>query len=64
MGKGFMSVTCMPFGPVATVQTEEGPARVVQTPTLIAILFADMTYRRIFLDGRPLPQRPDPAAGW
>jgi hypothetical protein len=60
MGKGFMSVTCMPFGPVATLQTEEGPARIVQTPTLIAILFADMTYRRIFLDGRPLPQRPDP----
>jgi hypothetical protein len=60
MGKGFMSVTCMPFGPVATVQTEEGPARIVQTPALIAILFADMTYRRIFLDGRPLPQHPDP----
>jgi hypothetical protein len=61
MSKGFMSVTCLPFGPLATVQTEGGPARILQTPTLIAILFADMSHRRIFLDGRPLPEHPNPA---
>jgi len=61
LGKGFMSVACLPFGPMATVQTEGGPARIIQTPTLIAILFADMSHRRIFLDGRALPKNPNPA---
>jgi len=61
MGSGFMSVTCLPFGPLATVLVEGGPARIMQTPTLIGILFSDMTHRQIFLDGRTLPKNPNPA---
>ena len=55
-----MSVDCLPFGPMATFQTEGGPARIVQTPALIAILFADLSHRRIFMDGRALPVHPNP----
>ena len=51
-----MSVLCLPFGPRASV----GVRKVVQTPTLIVILGNDLTYRQVFLDGRPLPSDANP----
>jgi hypothetical protein len=53
-------VRCLPEGPrfnhfVAL------PKKIVQTPTLIVILSEDLTYRQIFLDGRPLPKDPSPS---
>jgi hypothetical protein len=52
---------CLPHGPgystdlVATKQ-------IVQTPTMIVMLNEDLTYRRIFLDGRPIEA--DPVPSW
>jgi hypothetical protein len=33
----------------------------VQTPGLIVVLYEDLSYRQIFLDGRELPKDPNPA---
>ena len=47
---------CRPSGP----QAFEGRRRILQTPTLIAVLNQDLTYRQIFLDGRTLETDPFP----
>jgi hypothetical protein len=47
---------CHPSGP----QAFEGVRRIIQTPALIAVLNPDLTYRQIFLDGRPLETDPFP----
>ena len=54
--KDDMSVLCLPFGPRANV----GARKLIQTPTLIVILGDDLTYRQVFLEGRPLPSDPNP----
>src|SRR5215831_492852 len=54
--KGRPQYQCQPMGPEAF----EGQRRIIQTPTMIAILNADLTYRQIFLDGRPLESDPFP----
>ena len=36
-----------------------GWKRITQTPTLITILYEDLTYRQIFLDGRKLEADPE-----
>jgi hypothetical protein len=50
---------CLPQGPRAIIGN--GWARIIQTPTLIAILYEDLSYRQIFLDGRTLPADPNPS---
>src|SRR5271170_2614378 len=57
LGRDNMTVLCLPFGPRA----DFAPDKIVQTPGLLMMLFADLTYRQVFLDGRPLPQDPNPA---
>ena len=57
LGRGNPGVNCLPTGP----RPPAGPAKIVQTPTLIIILYEDLTYRQIFLDGRDLPKEPNPA---
>jgi len=47
---------CLP-GSVA----DQGLTKIVQTPGLIVMLHEDLTYRQVFLDGRALPQDPNPA---
>jgi len=56
LGRDNMSVLCLPFGPRA----DFAPDKIVQTPGLLMMLNADLTYRQVFLDGRPLPQDPNP----
>lgn len=52
---------CLPGGPVKG-HTERLLRKVVQTPRLILILNErNVSYRQIFLDGRPLPQDPNPS---
>ena len=51
---------CLPNGPEA--ERFAGWKRVVQTPTVIAILSEDLTYRVIHMDGRQLEA--DPAPNW
>ena len=50
---------CLPSGPGALSQTNV-TRRIVQSPTVIAILYPDMTYRQIFTDGRRLESDPLP----
>jgi len=56
LGRENMSVLCLPFGPRA----DFGVGKIVQTPGLLMMLYDDLTYRQIFLDGRPLPTDPNP----
>jgi hypothetical protein len=51
---------CLPQGPRQNLYAPI-PFKIVQTPTLLVILSEDLSYRQIFLDGRPLPKDPDPS---
>ena len=51
---------CLPAGPREVLSGGGGPARILQTPQMIAILYEDLSYRQIFLDGRRLPKDPNP----
>jgi hypothetical protein len=55
------AVDCLPLGSRYMYPALGQLAKVIQTPTLIIILFEDLTYRQIFLDGRDLPQDPNPS---
>ncbi len=58
---------CMPPG-VPRIDTSNSgealhPFKIVQTPTLIALLYetsSNSTFRQVFMDGRPLPRDPQP----
>jgi hypothetical protein len=51
---------CLPAGPREILSGGGGPARIIQTPGIVAILYEDLTYRQIFMDGRALPKDPNP----
>lgn len=51
---------CLPQGPRQNLYAPI-PFKIVQTPGLMVILSEDLSYRQIFLDGRPLPKDPDPS---
>jgi hypothetical protein len=53
------TIGCLPLGPRR--MTGGGLAKIIQSPYLIVILSEDLTYRQIFLDGRPLPKDPQPS---
>lgn len=55
---------CLPSGPenITSTGNAYGLRRIVQHPTIITMLYNDMTYREIFLDGREL--EPDPLPTW
>lgn len=53
------TVRCLPMG--TRHITNGGLARIIQTPGLIAILYEDLAYRQIHMDGRRLPKDPDPS---
>ena len=53
-------VHCLPEGPRFS-HFVAFPKKIVQTPTLIVVLGEDLTYRQIFMDGRPLPKDPNPS---
>jgi len=58
-GKDDPEVTgCLPGGPRHI--TRSGLSKIIHTPTLMAILFEDLSHRQIFLDGRELPRDPNP----
>lgn len=52
-------VECLPKGPRAIFHP--GLAKFVQTPALLIILFEDLTYRQVFIDGRALEADPNPS---
>lgn len=56
------STNCLPRGPAMPFTWGEGPRKIVQTPGLLVLLIEyNMSFRQIFLDGRPLPTDPQPA---
>jgi hypothetical protein len=55
------TVQCLPAGPRAMIMGGGGPARIIQLPNMVAILYEDLTYRQIFMDGRALPKDPNPS---
>jgi Tol biopolymer transport system component len=60
LGSDSPGVQCLPSGFIAA----GGPGamiKIVQTPGLILMLAEDLEYRQIFLDGRELPNDPNPA---
>jgi hypothetical protein len=64
LGKGYMNVLCVPFGPGYTTSADTTGAemmKIVQTPALILILNPDLTYRQVYMDGRALERNPNPA---
>src|ERR1700733_7660363 len=51
---------CLPEGPGYSTGAG-GMKRFLQTPAMIAILSEDLTYRKIFMDGRALEANPNPS---
>jgi len=51
---------CLPSGP-RSLYTPPGWVRIIQTPLVIAVLYEDLTFRQIFMDGRALPKDPNPS---
>lgn len=64
-GKDGMAALCLPLGPQyatdAVDSTAGGMMKIIETPALIVILNSDLTYRQIYLDGRPLESSPNPS---
>ena len=51
---------CLPSG-LRAIVGGLGWARIIQTPSVIAILYEGLTFRQIHLDGRELPKDPNPS---
>jgi hypothetical protein len=64
IGKDSMLARCLPLGPQYVTDADStagGMMKIAQTPGLILILNPDLTYRQIYLDGRPLETSPNPS---
>ena len=60
-GKDNPDVGCYPLGILQDL-THQFPRRVLQSPSYVALLMErNFSFRQIFLDGRPLPEDPNPA---
>lgn len=60
-GKIAPEAHCVPVG-VPGINTFPSPFKIVQMPRLIIMLYEkDTTFRQIFMDGRQLPQDPNPS---
>ncbi len=51
------SMRCLPLGPGDIFVN---PFRIMQSPTMVTLLYNGEGYRQIFLDGRELPKNPNP----
>src|SRR4051812_30415845 len=51
---------CLPSGP-RQIYAPSSMVRIIQTPAMIVMLYEDLLYRQIFMDGRDLPKDPSPA---
>jgi hypothetical protein len=59
-GRDDQQMRCLPEGPRFN-HFPALPRKIVHTPTLMVVLSEDLTFRQIFLDGRPLPKDPSPS---
>ena|SRR5215469_2065694 len=55
--------TCLPIGPLNSVGTLDQEITIVQTPSLIVILYGNLTYRQVF-DGRSPEKLTAIPVGW
>ncbi len=56
------TIGCLPTGPRQIISIGLSQfAKIIQTPTVIVLLFEDLAYRQIFMDGRGLPIDPNPS---
>jgi hypothetical protein len=57
------TTNCLPLGPLnnALMTTFGEGIKFIQTPGMVVMLYADLTYRQVFLDGRSLEKNPNPA---
>lgn len=54
-------IHCMPPGPKAGIGVGNFPLKIIQTPSVTAVLYEyDTVFRQIFTDGRGLPKDPNP----
>jgi hypothetical protein len=60
IGRDRPGTNCLPNGP-ETIMNPVLPKKIIQTPAVIVILEETLEYRQIFLDGRPLPNDPNPS---
>lgn len=60
LGRDSPFVHCLPAGPLA-VQSYGFAGKFVHTPGLLVMLFDDLTFRQIHLDGRQLEADPNPS---
>ena len=61
---GNPSGLCLPHGLPQTDLMSYAPFKMIQTRTVIAVLYElDNSYRQIYIDGRPLPKDPQPTWG-
>jgi hypothetical protein len=51
---------CLPSGP-RQLYAPASWVRIVQTPAMIVMLYEDLIYRQVFMDGRELPKNPNPS---
>jgi hypothetical protein len=51
---------CLPSGP-RQLYAPSSWVRIVETPSMIVMLYEDLIYRQIFMDGRALPRDPNPS---
>jgi hypothetical protein len=51
---------CLPSGP-RQLYAPASWVRIVQTPAMIVMLYEDLIYRQVFMDGRELPKDPNPS---
>jgi hypothetical protein len=58
-GKNSMEAQCLPMGPAYST-TPYRESRIIQTPTMLAMLNEDLTFRQIYMDGRELEKDPNP----
>src|SRR5271165_6446651 len=64
LGRDSMSQMCLPSGPAYPTEADTTGGvmmKIAQTPALILILNPDLTYRQIYMDGRPLETSPNPS---
>ncbi len=64
LGIDHMIPRCLPMGPGYVTDggtTAGGITKIFQMPTMIIFLSQDMTFRQIFMDGRPLEKNPNPS---
>jgi hypothetical protein len=56
------TIGCQPLGPRhITGGGLVRMAKIVQTPAVLIVLYEDLNYRQIFMDGRSLPKSPSPS---